>query len=360
MVSINPKVSVIIVNYNGALFLDKLFSSLQTQTFKDFEVIFVDNASTDNSLEIVRSFAKKKDLDVKIVDLPNNYGFCRGSNIGFKYAKGMYIALLNNDTYVSQNWLEELVRTMDSDASIGICQSKIIDLRNKRTVYGNFLGVYGKRKIGKHFKITDSLFEEAFYASGTALMIRRDLVEIMGYLFDDRQFTGDMDLSWRARLMGFRVVTNLRSICYHYQGHSSRMVLRNDVDVEYVVFKDQLRTFIKNYGLAHLFLRIPILLFIDFLNSIYAFIKTGSPVIYALLRAILWNLYDLRGIWKDHIKTQTKRRIQDGEIENYMLPYPAELYFFRLNYGKERRLDYLGTSKFWSERQIFEKQLHFS
>ncbi len=303
---------------------------MQAQTFKDFEVIFLDNASTDNSLEIAESFAKKKDLDTKIVALSNNYGFCKGNNIGFEYSKGMYIVLLNNDTYVLRTWLEELVKAMDSDPSVGICQSKIVDLRNKRIVYGNFLGIYGERKSSELFKIAGDLFEGAFYASGTALIIRRELVEMLDYLFDDKQFTGDMDLSWRARLIGFRIITNLRSICYHYQGHSSRIVLRNEVNVGYIVFRDKLRTFIKNYGLARLFLRTPILLFVDFLNSVYKSMKTHSPVIYSLPKAVLWNLYNLRDTWKEHIKIQAKRRLRDSRIENSMLPYPAELYFLKL------------------------------
>lgn len=321
---------MIIVNYNGSPFLEKLLSSLQAQTFKDFEVIFVDNASTDDSLETAKSFAKKKDLHINIVTLSNNYGFCKGNNIGFECSKGMYIVLLNNDTYVLRTWLQELVKTMDSDRLTGICQSRIVDLRNRRTVYGNFMGIYGKRKIGKLFKITGDLFEGAFYASGTALIIRRKVVEMIGYLFDDKQFTGDMDLSWRVRLIGFRIVTNLRSVCYHYQGHSSRMVLRNEMNVGYIVFKDQLRTFIKNYGLPRLFLRAPILIFIDFLNSVYTSIKTRSPVIYSLFKATLWNLYNLRKTWKEHVKTQAIRTVPDRTMENAMLPYPAELYFLKL------------------------------
>jgi len=330
MVSIYPKVSIIIVNYNGAPFLSRLFSSLRVQTFKDFEVIFVDNASIDNSLEITKSFARKGELSIKIVKLPINCGFCKGNNVGFKYSKGKYIALLNNDTYVSQRWLEELVKVMDFYPSIGICQSKIVDLRNKCVVYGNFLGVYGKKRSSKLFKIEDDLFEGAFYASGTALIIRREIVQMMGHLFDDKQFTGDMDLSWRVRLLGFRIVTTLRSTCYHHQGHSSRLVLRNDVNVGYIVFKDKLHAFIKNYELRSLFVRVPILIFIDFLYSVYMSIRTNSLVIYSLPKAVFWNLYNLKNTWKEHIKMQAKRKVADGEIENYMLPYPAELYFLKL------------------------------
>jgi len=312
--------------------LEKLFSSLQDQTFSNFELVFVDNASTDDSLRLANAFAKKRDAIVSktIVALSNNFGFCKGNNTGIEHTKGTYIALLNNDTYVSHTWLEELVSTMDSNSSVGICQSQIIDIRNKLTINGNFLGVYGKRNGDEPFKNDGHLFEGAFYASGTALVIRRALVEKMGYLFDEKQFTGDMDLSWRARLIGYRIVTNCKSICYHYQGHSSRLVLRNEVDVGYVVFRDAVRTFIKNYALSSLFFRIPILMLIDAINSFYVSIQSRSMIIHSLAKAVFWNLINLKSTWKEHVKTQVNRRVTDGEIESYMLSYPAELYFFKL------------------------------
>lgn len=331
---IDPKVSVIIVNYEGAIFLNKLLLSLNSQTFKDFEVIFVDNASTDNSLEIVKSFARKKDLDIKIVDLPNNYGFCKGNNIGSKYAKGMYITLLNNDTYVSQKWLEEIVNTMDLDPSIGICQSKIIDLKNKLIKYGCFLGVYGKRKFSEPFQIVDGIFEGAFYAAGTALIIRRELIENSGYLFDEKQFTGDMDLSWRIRLMGFKVVTNLRSVCYHFQGHSSRIVLRNQLNNSFIGFKDAIRTVIENYSGERFLRRSPLFFAFLLLIAVYESLKFKTPCIFSLIKAVAWNTSLFKDTWNEHLKVQAIRKISDDAVENCMLPYPSELYFLKLKLRK--------------------------
>lgn len=333
-----PKVSVIIVNYDGANFLEKLLLSLSCQTFRDFEVIFVDNFSNDSSLKIAERFAAKSSK-IRIVKLSSNHGFCKGNNLGLEYSRGEYITLLNNDTHVSNMWLEELVKVMDSDSSVGICQSKIIDIRHESVTYGNFLGVYGRKHNDVSFKNVDCVFEGAFYASGASLIMRRSLVRSMGYLFDESQFTGDMDLSWRSRLMGFRIVTGLRSICYHYQGHSSRLVLKKEANFGYVVIRDKLHTFLKNYAVHSLFLRIPFLIFIDFLNALYVSIQEQSLVIHSLPKAIFWNMCNLKKTWKDHIEIQAKRIVSDDTIEKAMLPYPAEIYFFKLGLIQRQPVD---------------------
>jgi GT2 family glycosyltransferase len=336
--STNPKVSVIIANYNGACFLEKLFSSLENQTFMDFEVIFVENASSDNSLELVESIAGRSPLSISIVKPLSNTGFCRGNNIGYKHSKGKYIVLLNNDTYVLPEWLEQLVNTMDQNPSIGICQSKIIDVNNKLIKYGCFLGVYGKRKFSEPFQIVDGILEGAFYAAGTALIIRRELIENSGYLFDGKQFTGDMDLSWRIRLMGFKVVTNVRSICYHFQGHSSRIVLRNQLKISFVVSKDTIRTVIENYSSERFFRRSPLFFTFMLLLAIYDSLKFQTPCIFSLAKAVVWNISLFKDTWTKHLRVQAMRKISDKEIEKSMLPYPSELYFLKLKLSSQNNL----------------------
>ena len=330
MISINPKVSIIIVNYNGALFLDNLFSSLQAQTFKNFEVIFVDNASTDNSLEIAESFAEKNDLDVKIVGLLDNYGFCKGNNIGVKYAEGQYIVCLNNDTYVDEKWLEELMEVMESDPSVGICQSKIIE--PKIVVYGNFVGVYGKNRLGSipSIKKDEAVFEGFFFASGASFIIRKDLIERLGYLFDERQFTGDLDLSWRVRLLGFKIMTSLRSKCFHYRAKATKIILPSIVNVSYFLYKDKLRTFVKNYSTLFLLKRIGMFIFLGLLGTaVYYSVFYKKPIVYSLIKAVFSFLKNFRDTWMEHVKVQTMRNVSDNEIERHMLPYPAEIYFWR-------------------------------
>lgn len=325
----HPKVSIIIVNYNGAHFLEKLFSSLNDQTFRDFEVIFVDNLSRDNSLQITESFAANSSY-IKVVALPSNQGFCKGNNVGLDYSNGEYIVLLNNDTYVSSTWLEHLVKVMDTDASIGACQSKIIDYVNKQVVLGNYFGVYGKAKSSNNLGGDGDIFTGLFYAAGTSVILRRSAIAEIGYLFDNKQFTGDMDLGWRLRLRGFNVVTSLSSVCHHFQGYSTRLFLKNQLNICFVLFEDTIRTFIRNYGTESLFKRSP--LFFSFL-SLMAFYETlvfKVPAMGSLVKAIVLNISSFKEVWLGHLKIQAMRKISDKEIEKSMLPYPSELFFLKL------------------------------
>jgi GT2 family glycosyltransferase len=143
-----PIVSVIIVNYNGEPFIQKLFESLSKQSFdtSKFEIIFVDNNSKDRSLEIMNEIILKyPSLNIKVIKNKSNVGFCRGNNIGMLYAKGKYLALLNNDMYVDSSYLEKLVNALENDASIGICGSREIlrdDHGGTTLCLGNHFGIF--------------------------------------------------------------------------------------------------------------------------------------------------------------------------------------------------------------------------
>src|SRR2546425_1195478 len=106
-----PKVSVIIVNYNTRHLLGELFESLARQTRAADEVIMVDNASGDGSVEYVR----KQFPWVTVIAWPRNTGFAEGNNIAFANAQGEYVALLNSDTVVDEQWLAELARALDGN-----------------------------------------------------------------------------------------------------------------------------------------------------------------------------------------------------------------------------------------------------
>ena len=101
-----PVVSIIIVNWNGLDHLPNCLDSITAQTFRDFEVVLVDNGSEDGSLSFVREHYPW----VKVIPLPENTGFASGNNHGFENSQGDYIVTLNNDTRVEPNWLEILVK----------------------------------------------------------------------------------------------------------------------------------------------------------------------------------------------------------------------------------------------------------
>src|SRR5688572_22846981 len=111
MVGMGPKVSVIIVNYNGQHLLGELFDSLAKQTRPADEIIMVDNASADDSVEYVRQHFRW----VKVITSNINTGYAEGNNIGLRNASGDYMGLLNSDTTVDERWLAELIKVLDAD-----------------------------------------------------------------------------------------------------------------------------------------------------------------------------------------------------------------------------------------------------
>src|SRR5271169_6856632 len=121
-VPIKPEISVIIPNLNGMKHLPGCLSSLQNQTFGNFEIIIVDNGSKDGSADFIR----KEFPQVKLIELVENRGFAEGCNTGIRVSAGRYLAVLNNDTEVEAQWLEELHRAAAKDERTGMVASKIL------------------------------------------------------------------------------------------------------------------------------------------------------------------------------------------------------------------------------------------
>ena len=117
-----PPVSIVTVNYNGERFLRPLLRSLSEQNYSNFEIIIVDNASSDESVEIIAS----EYPNARLIRSSKNLGFAAGNNLGVKHANGQYIALINNDTIVAKDWLQELIKPMLADATIAATASKIL------------------------------------------------------------------------------------------------------------------------------------------------------------------------------------------------------------------------------------------
>src|SRR5262249_24110127 len=118
----NPKVSIIVVNWNGERFLKDCLSALSGQTYANYEIILVDNGSSDNSV----CFTRKNFPEVKLVALRENTGFTGGNAVGLEVAVGDFVALVNNDARPEKTWLEHLIHPMLEDRTIGICAPKVI------------------------------------------------------------------------------------------------------------------------------------------------------------------------------------------------------------------------------------------
>ncbi len=123
--NLTPLVSIIIVNHNGRRFLDELFRALQAQTYTNNEIVFVDNASSDDSVE----FACRRFPEVHVIKSDRNLGFAAANNLGAHKASGEFLAFLNNDTVPDSDWLARLVETVATSPTIAAAGSKITFLR---------------------------------------------------------------------------------------------------------------------------------------------------------------------------------------------------------------------------------------
>ncbi len=210
------RVSVIVVNWNGAHLLAECLSALRAQTYPDVEVIVVDNASTDDSVEYVqRQFPQ-----VRLVVLAQNLGFAGGNVEGLKSACGDYIALLNNDAVAAPNWLGELVSAMEDDERIGSCASKLVvyDRSDRIDSAGDSCATSGhgcKRGNGE-LVATFSDREPVFGACAGAALYRRSMIDDIGFLDEDFFLQcEDTDLNFRAQLMGWRCVFVPTAVVMH-------------------------------------------------------------------------------------------------------------------------------------------------
>jgi len=220
----HPLVSVIIVNWNGKHLLGECLDSLAAQSFKDFEVIVVDNGSRDGSAEYLRGHYPA----VNTVALSENRGYAGGNNAGAAVAKGKYLAFLNNDTKTDSVWLEHLVNEAEKGpATIGMWASKIVSYDNPSVIDNVGLLLYpdglarGKGRLeqdrGQYDRRT-----EAFFPSGCAGLYRRELLNSTG-LFDEEFFAyaDDVDLGLRARLAGWGCIYVPSAKVHHKYSSSS-------------------------------------------------------------------------------------------------------------------------------------------
>lgn len=199
------RASVIIVNYNHRAYLEGCLKSLMEDRDPADEIILVDNASTDNSVEFVRETFPQ----VQIVCNSQNIGFAGGCNLGARIAQGEYLAFLNPDTIVTPGWLKKLIDAIRVNPKAGLATPKILlhDKPEQINTAGNNIHLAGLtmcRGLGLH---RDSLVEPGAVSaiSGAAFVIRKELFyELDGFDEDFFLYMEDTDLSWRARLAGYQ------------------------------------------------------------------------------------------------------------------------------------------------------------
>ncbi len=311
-----PLISVIVVNWNGQAFLQECLEALVGQTYDKFEIIFVDNGSTDASVD----FVSQNFPQIAILALSENYGFAGGNIKGLEVSNGEYIALLNNDTCVDQKWLDNLGQPMRVDSSVGICASKLLmDSTGKINSAGDGIttaGVGCNRGLGNDRMLYERQ-EAVFGACGGAVLYRRAMLEEIGFLDNDFfLYDEDTDLNFRAQLAGWKCIYVPNACVYHkVNGTTGRLsdlhVYYHTRNLEFVWIKDM-----------------PTGLMLRFVH--HKLIQELGSFCYLCLRHGKWKAFFqgkkdairmLPVMLRKRREIQKKKRVTNQYIQSFLLPY---------------------------------------
>lgn len=218
-----PSTSVVVVNWNRRALLEACLNSLVAQTNQDFELVVVDNGSTDGSLDALAQFPLPA---ATVIPNPANYGYTRAVNQGLRAARGRFLALVNNDVVLDSHWLEEMLGGF-ADPQVGMCAGKILLADSPgvidkagHLIYAdgqNYGRGHGHADRGQYDRV-----EEVLFPDGAAALYRREVFDSAG-LFDEDFFAygDDADLGLRARLAGWRCLYIPSAVAYHH--HSATL-----------------------------------------------------------------------------------------------------------------------------------------
>ena len=302
--------SIILLSYNSMDDLAECIPSLEKQTYANYEIIIVDNASTDDTSEFVRTNYP----NIRFVDAGSNLGYPAGNNLGFQNADGEYIVILNPDTVAEPDWLEELITPFEENPEIGLTTSKILIYGKKDIINtcGNSIhytgldfcrGLYEQSSSPSYAKP-----EEVGAISGCSFAIRREVFEELGGFDPDFfLYLEDVDLSWRARLMGHRIQFVPDSVVYH------KFQLSIAPWKEFYLERNRYLVLLKNCSLRMLVLMIPAFVVTEIVTWGHA-VLNGRQYVQNKLKAYWWVVTNPGKILNKRREVQSNRKIADREI----------------------------------------------
>lgn len=335
---IYEKVSVIIVNWNGVEHLKKCFPTLAKIDYPNLEIIIVDNASHDDSIKLIKEFARKiraHNVKVKTVINKKNLGFAGGNNAGLKSVTGKYILLLNNDTTVTKNFIKELVKVLEKNPSVDCVQSKILSMNypEKLDSVGAYLTNTGFLYHYGYFqknKLSYDSTRDLYTAKGACMMVKKEVVDKIG-LFDPDFFAyfEESDFCHRIWLSGGRVMYAPKSIIYHKVGGTSNSM--NNAFIQFHSFKNRINSYLKNLGTLELLKIVPLHILLCEVAAISFIPKGRIDLFYAINKAIYWNIRTIGKTIKKRKKIQGKlRTVPDSKFMKNIKRSPGIRYYYYL------------------------------
>ncbi len=285
------KLAIVVLNWNGKKWLSKFLPTLINNS-EGGVVFLADNASSDDSIDFVRTNFP----EINIIINDDNFGYAKGYNKALKQINADYFVLINSDIEVKKGWIEFIMTLMDKDLDIAACQPKILDYNNKGKfeyagASGGFIDILGypfcRGRILEDIEEDKGQYDnstEIFWATGACLFIRSSHFWKIGG-FDDDFFAHqeEIDLCWRLKNKGYKVMVEPKSVVYHVGGGTLQA---SSPFKTYLNFRNNLYMIFKNSPLSHLFFIILLRLILDgvaaftFLNK-----KKGIRHLFSVVKA---------------------------------------------------------------------------
>lgn len=298
----NVDCKIVILNYNGEEYLESYLSTILESSHHDFDIVVVDNASTDSSVDYINEWHP----EVKVVELSQNYGYAGGYNKGLQQIDAKYFALVNSDVLVKEPWLDPILAYMDKHPEVVAMQPKILSIEDQTSF--EYAGAAGGMMDLLYYpfcrgRIFDTLekdegqyndVKEVFWTSGAAMVVRADIFKKLGG-FDQDYFAHqeEIDFCWRAKRAGYKCMVHGAVQVYHMGGGTLDY---DNPRKTFLNFRNNLATIIKNDSKRFFLFVILIRLILDGVAGLQFLLKGRWRQTIAVLQAhfqVYLNIFNL-------------------------------------------------------------------
>jgi GT2 family glycosyltransferase len=323
----NSAVSFLIVSFNSEKYIANCLKSVLQQS-ESSEIIVIDNNSTDNTVSILQDL--KKNPQVKLMLNKTNLGYGNALTAAIKEAKGDCIAILNADVVLDKNWANNILRMFSTDEKIMLVHGKILLPNGEIQSTGGIMDKYGAviQRGSDIFKKCNIPYNQSyFYSDGSSFMIKKRIFDEI--YFDPKIFLyyEDVDLSWKIRMLNYEIQYSEDAVSYHDVGHSDSNM---DLAKFYHITKNRIYVCLKNYSKKNILTRIPIMIFLVFLNSLYHDMsKKPTGYTKTFFKALWWNITNIGNTAQENRKLRSTSKISDHDLDAYLLNKSIELNLVR-------------------------------
>jgi GT2 family glycosyltransferase len=307
-----PKISVVVLNCNGLRYLKKTIPAIFKLDYPDYEVVVVDNYSSDNSLEYLSKFKK-----IRVKKNKSNLGYSMGKNIGINYATGKYILLLDEDILLkNKKILLELLKNYEE--TTGIIQPLLVDLGKKETDhYGLHFSSYGVSSHQKPVNIRSILdnpgdLVEIPSPTGGCMFFNKNKWKKIGGFDESQAFNlDDVDIGPRANILGFKNYLYTKDYFIHL-GIMNAATNKNYAKRFKLIFSGHGRSMIKNYRFKNLIFRFPMFFLFQLSKAVkYSFKRKTPSIFLSFLSSIHLFFKNLPSTLKERRRIQSKRTVKE-------------------------------------------------